>query len=185
MNKKIDARDFEEIERMILNEVGEALEVFRARDFDRRLRTGIMAGDRTARPSPFLRRIAVPAAAAFLLAVSAAWLLLDSRRPPARDPIDPRDFAAVLSLLPALSQSTSELPPGPAGAAGEPAGGAGFESVLVAARAWMKDEKGKTSASAAGPKAPALSMKEMIKILFRDKVIERVLMSLTYRSKEA
>ena len=185
MNKKMDVRDFEEIDRLIQSEVDEALRAFRSWDFVKRLRTRIAADDRPVRAESFLKKAAIPAAATLLLAVSAALFLLDVHRSSGPGPIDPRTFAAVLSQLPSFSRPASVSPPGPAEEAGMFKAGGGFESALASAERRKAKEEGETSVRAGTPRVPALSMKERMEILFRDRVIERALALLTDKSKEA
>jgi len=182
VNKKRDDGDFEEIGRLIQNDVDGALRVFRSRDFGTRLRARIAADERAVKAKSLLRRIAVPAAA--LLAVSAALYLLNVPRPPAPGPAHPRLFAAVLRQLPSFSRPGAESPAGPAGEAGRSGAGSRFQSALASAER-RKEEARETPLRADRPRIPVLSLKKKMEILYRDRVIERALMLLTGKSKEA
>lgn len=185
MNKKMNDADFEEISRLIQDDVDEGLRAFRSGEFGKRLRARLAADEQAVAVKSILRRIAVPAAAT-LLAVSAALFLLSVRRPPATNPFPPRLFAAVLRQLPAFSR-----PPAagslssPAEAAGMPEGGAGFRSALASAERWKKEEERAIPLRPDGLRAPSLSLKKKMEILYRDKVIERALALLIGKSKEA
>ena len=185
MNKKMGARDFEEIDRLIQNDVDEALRVFRSGDFGKRLRARIVAeaGAKTARS--FLRKTAIPAAAATLLAVSAALFLVNIHRPPAPTPFRPLYFEALLRQLPAFSRPAAELPSGPDRAAGMSGSGGGFLSVLASAERRKAEEEQKIISPTNRPKVPGLSLRKKMEILYKDKVIERALMILIGKIKEA
>jgi hypothetical protein len=63
-------------------------------------------------------------------------------------------------------------------------GGGGFETALAAARSSGGTDR--SSEIGAGPaKAPSLSLSERMRILYKDKVIERALMLLINKTKEA
>jgi hypothetical protein len=185
MNKKIDDGNFEEIGRLIQNDVDEALRVFRSRDFGKRLRARIATDERPEKAKSLLRRIAVPAAAAALLAVFAALFLLYVPRPPARDPVHPRLFTAVLRQLPSFSRPAAESPSGPAGEAGMSGAGGRFQSALASAERWKEEEARETPSRADRPRVPVLSLKKKMEILYRDRVIERALALMLGKSKEA
>jgi len=184
MNKKIDDGNLEEIGRLIQNDVDEALRVFRSRDFGKRLRARIAADERPAKAKSFLRKVAVPAAAAALLTVSAALFLLNVPRPPAPDPVHPRLFAAVLRQLPSFSRPPAESLSGPAGEAGMSGAGSRFQSALASAER-RKEEARETPLRADRPRVPVLSLKKKMEILYRDRVIERALVLMLGKSKEA
>lgn len=184
MNKKMNDADFEEIGRLIQDDVDEGLRAFRAGEFGKRLRARLAADEKAAAPKSVLRRIAVPAAA--LLAVSAALLFLNVRRSPAPGPVYPRLFAAVLRQLPSFSRAPAAGSlSGPAGAAGIPEAGGGFRSALASAERWKKEEERATPLRPDGLRVPVLSLKKKMEILYRDKVIERALALLIGKSKEA
>ena len=183
MNKKMDDRDFDEIGRLIQYDVDKALRVFRSGDFGKRLRARIAADGRAVKAKSCLRRIAVPSTA--LLAVSAALFLLNVHRSPAPWPVHPRFFAAVLSQLPAFSRSAAEAPSGPAGEVGMSEAGGGFQGALASAERRKKEEERETPLRAEGLRVPVLSLKKKMEILYRDKVIERALVVLIGKSKEA
>jgi hypothetical protein len=182
MNKKTDDGDFEEIGRLIQDDVDEALRVFRSGDFGKRLRARIAADERAVKAKSFLRRIAVPSAT--LLAVSAALFLLNVHRSPAPCPVYPRLFVAVLSQLPAFSRSAAEFPSGPAGMAGMSEAGGGFQSALASAERRKREGEREPTFRPDGMRVPVLSLKKKMEILYKDKVIERALVLLIGKSKE-
>jgi len=188
MSRKIEPNDLEEIDRLIRNEVGEALAKFRAGDFEGRVRGRIAATKRPAKGILFLLKIAVPAAAILLLAVVAGVDLFDPRPAPGPAPIDPGDFAAVLSRLPSFLAPASEQAPRPSGKPALSEAGRAFATVIGSVGGGGQGEKGAEEENLArgpSPRVVPFTMKKRMEILFKDKVIERVLMSLTDRSKEA
>lgn len=179
MNKTTAPHDFEEIDRLIRAEVGEALSRFRAGDFEGRVRRRALAEEGPGRGILLLAKLAIPGAAVLALAVLASVLLFGPGRPPLRTPIDPADFAAVLGLLPAFSAAP---PPQTSGEPEPSAAGRMLTGVLS-----TFGEMGRAEPVEAGscPRRVApLTMKERMEILFKDKVIERVLLSCASRSKE-
>lgn len=63
--------------------------------------------------------------------------------------------------------------------------GGGFEDALILVERRKEEEERGSSVQDGKPAAPALSMKERMKILFKDKVIERALTLIAVKSKEA
>jgi len=74
---------------------------------------------------------------------------------------------------------------GPAGETAIPATGGAIATVLSAAGAGQVSQAGPGSIRSDVRKAAPLTMKKRMEILFRDKVIERVLMSWAAKAKEA
>jgi len=177
--------DFGAIESLIRAEVDGALEEFRSGDFEGRVRRRLAAGDRPGRVRTFPMKVAVPAAAALLIAVSAVLLVRDARRPSAPRAVDARDFEAALRRLPAFSGEAPELPSAPAGLARESGAGRALAAALAAAGARAAEGSKDVPVGAAPGRSRALTMKERMKILFQDKVIERVLARWADRLKEA
>jgi hypothetical protein len=184
MNEKMDDRDCEEIGRLIQSEIDEAIGVFRSGDFEKRLRAQIAVSEGAAAAKSVLRKIAVPAAAATLLAVSAALLFLNVHRPRALSPVHPRLFAAVLRQLPTFSRPAAEFSSRPVGVARMPEAGGGFQSALASAERRKKEEERETPLRPDRLRVPVLSLKKKMEILYKDKVIERALVLLIGKSKE-
>jgi len=185
MNRKTDAREFEEIERLIRTEIGEALKVSRSPERETRLRKRIDQETMAVRAKSTVERLALPAAASLILAVSAVLVFLVIHRRPAPAPVDSSLFAEVLGRFPSLSGPVAGPPSGPGGEELLSEAGGGFEKALVwAERRKEEDERG-TPVRSGKMAAPALSMKERMEILFKDKVIERTLTLLAVKSKEA
>jgi hypothetical protein len=180
MNKNVDSRDFEAMGRLIEGEIQEALDAYRAGDPEKRLRGRIAWGAGPVRTKPSLVKAAVPAV---LAAALGAVLLIVITRPRALPPIDPGDIVAVLSRFPSMSRPAAEASPARRAGIAEAAGV--FEHALAAAGRWKEEEERKTPVRDVLPDVPAYSMKERMKILLEDKVIERALALLTEKSKEA
>jgi hypothetical protein len=62
--------------------------------------------------------------------------------------------------------------------------GGGFQSALALAERWKKEEERETPLRLDGLRVPSLSLKKKMEILYKDKVIERVLVVLIGKSKE-
>ena len=185
MSKKIEPQDLEKIDRLIHVEVGQALEKFRMGDSESRVRRCIAAGPRPAKGITFPAKIAVPVAAVLVLAISAAVYIFNPSRSPLPAPIDPGDFAAVLSRFPSFSRPSSEPLSRTAEAVLSEAGRA-FTSVLASAGGAEQGKQGAAEGRpvrTAPPRAARLTMRERMEILFRDKVIERVLLSFAHIAK--
>lgn len=187
MTEKIESREYEEIESLVRSEVDQGLEKFRAGDFEARVRRRLAAEKKPARRRvPLLVKLAVPAAAVLLLVlVAAVYRNLVPSQGPVRPPIDASAIAAVLRELPPFSGPAPELAAGPAGGTEAPRTGGAIESVIGAAVAGAAVEAGPDPARAGLPKVAPLTMKKRMEILFKDKVIERVLISWAVRAKEA
>jgi len=185
MNKNIEPQDFERVDRLLQNEIAEALDVFRSKDFEKRLRSRIAAEGKPVRTSPLLLKLAIPAAAALLIAVSAVLLVRDASRLSVPGAVDARDFEAALRRLPAFSGEAPELPSVPVGLSRESGAGRVLAGVLAAAGTPPAEGAKDAPVGAAPGRSRALTMKERMKILFQDKVIERVLARWAYRLKEA
>lgn len=187
MTDKIGAKDHEEIDRLVRSEIGQALEKYRAGDPEARLRRRLAAEKKPERRrAPLLARIALPAAAVLLIVVAAVvYRLVVPSQGPVRTPIEAGPIAAVLRELPPFSGPAPELAAGPAGGTEAPRTGGAIASVIGAAVAGAAVEAGPGPARADLRKAAPLTMKKRMEILFKDKVIERVLISWAVRAKEA
>jgi len=187
MTEKIQPKDYEEIERLVRGEVDQALEEFRAGDFKARVRRRLAAEKKPVRRRvPLLVKIAVPAAAVLLLVVAAAvYVIFTPSEAPVRTQIDASAIAAVLRELPRFSAQAVDLTPGPAGEQAPAGTGAAIAGVLGAVGAGTDLQAGPGLSRPEVSKAPRLTMKKRMEILFKDKVIERVLMSWAAKAKEA
>jgi hypothetical protein len=185
MTRKIDDRDFERADRLVRAEIDEALAVFRSGDLERRLRSRIAADGQPVPVKPSLMKIAVPAAALLLLASTAALVLFLTLRSPVPAPVDPGLMADVLGRFPSLSGPDAGPLPRRGGEERMSEAGGGFEDALILVERRKEEEERGSSVQDGKPAAPALSMKERMKILFKDKVIERALTLIAVKSKEA
>jgi len=176
--------DFGEIRRLVSAETAEALRRFRAGDFEAKLRSRIAAGERVTGGSPKgflgLRPLAVRAAAAVFVLLLAGGAFLVFRRGPQEGGGETAMFVKAVGMLPGLESVTAGLPheTGPAPAAGSP-----MARVLGRAYEERKAEEEGLS-PAAGPAAPHLSLMKKMEILFKDRALERVLLSIHEKFKE-
>jgi hypothetical protein len=177
MNRKLDVRDLETVDRLVQAEIEEGLAAFRAGGAEPRLRALVAAGPWPARRRRPHAKASVPI---LLAAAAAAVAVIVVTSPPAPRPIDARDLMAVLLRSPSLAQFRARAFPEPVT---HDANG-GFERVLSAGRSGG----GTVGASGTGEgpdKVPSLSPSDRMRILYKDKVIERALTLLISKSKEA
>lgn len=184
MNKTTAPEDFREIDRLVRAEVEEALARFRAGDFEGKVRRRVSAEPLPGRWASLPAKLALPAAAALALLVLASVYLFDPGRPPLRTAIDAGPIAAVLRDLQPFAASAPEPAAGPAGEMGIPGSGGAIASALEAAGPWNDRGAGPDAVGAGALKGTPLTMKKRMEILFKDKVIERVLLSCAPKSKE-
>lgn len=179
--------DFEEVRRLVSAETEEALRRFRAGNFEAKLRARIAASDREAGRAPkrflWLRPLGVPAlvTALVLLLAGGAFLIIRHGRQAAAGEYGM--FVKAVGMLPGLESIAA----GPAGvplrARPVPDSVGPVASVLGQAYEEKKAEEDRT-APATSPVAPHFSLKRKVEILFKDRVLERVLLSIHERSKE-
>jgi hypothetical protein len=183
MGEKRDDRDFEDIAGLIREDKERALERFRKGNFDQELRVRIAAvSDRERRP--FVRGLLVPVSVVLILMVAAGALLLLSRRRTTAPLTGPDQMTMVLGGLPGSSELA--LPKEATPPATMPTFGTArtVRTVLTLAIE-QKEAEEKKSVVPTGPiKVPRLSLEKKMEILFKDRVIERVLLSISKKSKE-
>ena len=186
MARKIEPGDLEAIDRLIRDEVAQALGRFRAGDFEGRVRRRLAAeaGPTCRRPMPWMQTAVWVSAALWLAVAVTSIVLVITNRPSVRAPIDAGPIAAVLGELPPFAGSAPEPAAGPAGETAIPGAGRAIASVLEATGAGKDRRAGPGTIGGGAPKAAPLTMKKRMEILFKDKVIERVLLSCASRSKE-
>jgi hypothetical protein len=160
---------------------------FRAGDFEARVRRRLAAEEKPSRrKAPFPAKSAVPAAVAVLLAIVGGVIaIVYPGRAPVRTPIDPGLFATVLRELPPFARAASDPSATRPPAEETATGGAAIASVLGSAGPRPEGGAEEAGSGDTAPKAPPLTMKKRMEILFKDKIIERVLLSCAHRSKEA
>jgi hypothetical protein len=177
--------DLEDLRRLVSAEKEEALTRFREGDFEAKLRARIAAADRAAGWAPKglrrLRPLAVPSLIAALVLLLAVGAFLVFRRGQQGAGGETAIFVKAVGMFPGLEG----LAAGPAGAApgGGPASADPFARVLAQAYHERRAEEDRT-APAAGPAVPHFSLKKKMEILFKDRALERVLLSIHEKSKE-
>ncbi|MDW7760022.1 MAG: hypothetical protein SCM96_05205 [Acidobacteriota bacterium] len=176
-----------EIEDLVRLESERALGVFRGRDFASGLTARLKAEEAPSRPPLFFRKLLVPVLGLAVLA--AAGLALFLLRSPG-----PSASVAGLSALHAVIEMYGRPDPGevPFGALARPGGDdprASDDWIINRALALLvpelaEEDSGLSSGTADGP-APRFSRRERIRILFKDRAIERVFMKIHTSDKEA
>lgn len=186
MSEPLEPRDdFEDIRRLVKAETDEALRRFRAGNFEAKLRARFAPPDRAAGGPPKrllrLRPLSVPALAAALLLLLAVGAFLLFHREQQGAGGETAMFVKAVGMFPGLEG----LAAGSAGAApeGGPASADPFARVLAQAYHERRAEEDRT-APAAGPAVPHFSLKKKMEILFKDRALERVLLSIHEKSKE-
>ncbi len=188
MSETFDHRDdLEDIRPLVSAETEEALRRFRAGSFEANLRARIAGMDRPSGEAPkrpfLLSKPLVPAAvtALVLLLAGGAFLIVRHGRQGAAG--GNGMFVKAVGMLPGLEGLTA----GPGAMAPErgfaPDAGNPVASVLGQAYEEKRAEEDRT-VPAADSAAPHFSLKKKVEILFKDRVLERVLSSIHERSKE-
>ncbi len=186
MREPLDRRDdFEDVRRLISAEEKEALESFRAGDFEKRLRARIAAAREEKRPLRLFGKPALPvsaAATAFVLVAAAAAFLLFYRTGRVGRGEGLR-LASAVGMLPGLAGAQGDSSVRVPATAPVSAGWVG--DVLRRAYAQKREVESRAALPPASLSPPRLSLEKKMEILFKDRVLERVLVSIREKSKEA
>ncbi len=183
MDDKHRDAEFEAIARLIREEEEAALAGFRQRDFGRMVSARLeesKAGKR-ARFRPW--KILIPAGAALLVMAAGSYLLLHRSGPRGTAP-ETGSFVAVLRELPGLLELASKPAVPPQGAREIPTAPRSIREGLTAAGRQRAGEEENAPLPKGVLDVPRLSMEKKMAILFKDKAIERVLVSIREKSKE-
>ena len=177
--------EFEEIARLIREEEEAALEIFRRRDFRRKVKARIEEVPNRSRPRDLLRRLPASAGAAALLLI-AAWAVFLYHHPSAPNVGgDSGSFVAGVECLPGLADLASRQGhprPGEGKIQGAPQS---IRDVLALAQRETADERGNAPFQSGTWQVPRLSLERKMTILFKDRAIERVLVLIRKKSEEA
>jgi hypothetical protein len=183
MGEKWDDHEFGDIARLIHEDEDRALEIFRQRNFDQKIRTLVAAvPDRKHRFS--VLSVAVPVSVAVLLLIALGTVLVVTRwsSPGPRSGSGP--IAVILKDLPGVSNFVMPRETLPAGAA-ETSGPARTVRIVLAMATRQKMEEERRAAAPTGNlKVPRLSLEKKMEILFKERPIERVLVSILKKSEE-
>lgn len=183
MGEKQGDRAFEDIAGLIREDRERALERFRKGDFDRRLRARIASVSDEER-RPLVRRLLVPVSVVLLFVVAAGTLLLLTRRPTTAPPGGPGRMMTVLERLPAISELALPREAIPSATMPTSSTARAVRAVLVLAIREKEAEERMVEIPAGRPKGPRLSLEKKMEILFKDRAIERVLLSISKKSEE-
>lgn len=183
MGERQDDRAFEDIAGLIREDKERALGRFRKGDFDRKLRARIAAVSNGER-RPFVRRLLVPVSVVLILMVAVGALLLLSRRRTTAPLSGPDRMMTILGGLPGISELAAPKEATPPAAMPTSGTARAVRTVLTLAIE-QKEAEEKKSVVPTGPiKVPRLSLEKKMEILFKDRVIERVLVSILRKSEE-
>jgi hypothetical protein len=183
MGEKWDDREFGDISGLIHEDEDRALEIFRQRNFDQKIRSRIAAvSDRKRRFSG--QRMVVPASVAALLLIAVWTVFVVIRRSTPVPQSGPGPMAVVLGDLPGISDLVMPREIISAGAT-DAFGAARAVRVVLAMAAQQKEEEERKAAVPTGNlRVPHLSLEKKMEILFKDRAIERVLVSILKKSEE-
>ncbi len=185
MTKDKDEIRFEEVARLIRREEDRALEEFRKSGFQARLKSRLYAVPGKPVPGPVRRRALLPISAlALTIVILGAAAVVVFR--PAAPLMDARAYQAVLEVLEDGPAFLPALSVGPSGAA---ATGSDFSWADPLARLLGRIGRQEPAAgpglSSSGKTSAPLSHRERMRLLYKDKVIERALVIITEKTKEA
>jgi hypothetical protein len=182
-NKRTD-HDFEDISFLIRKEEEDALGFFRTRNFRDRVKKGLKKEARRGiRAVPF-RRTAVPVLGVALVVIMAVIFLFVLNRPGTGRRPEFSALASALGRLPGFSH-----PPGwdwrtPPGRTGISPPAESVRRILIIAEETKRMEERAVPIPAETVRIPRLSLDRKMEILFKEKAIERVLLSFKADSKE-
>ena len=181
MDKKLNERAYKTIDRLVREDKDRGLERFRKGNFEQRVRAAT-AGLNEKRVVS-VRRVLAPISAAIvlLIAVGVVWRL--SRRA-TTSPQGAPTLAEVLGELPGASDLILPREPIPAGATPEYGMARAVRTVLARLIKQKAAEERKAVVPAGPLKVPRLSLEEKMEILFKEKAIERVLVSMFRKFEE-
>jgi hypothetical protein len=179
----------DELRTLIREDEGRALAAFRTGNFEVRVRARIAETAKEPRRRPFfLPGIPAPAVAMALVivaAVAAAAIMFWPRRPsPLLTANDIRALWTALDGSPGVKVLSG---PGTSEAAGPGRQSelpSSFERILSLFRAQRQARENEAASDLVEKPAPPLSFRDKVRILYRDKVIERALLLAIEKSKE-
>jgi hypothetical protein len=184
MNRKIDKTAGDEISRLVQEDEVRALEVFRRRDFRRRLkdRIGELSGKGERSVPSWIWSVSFGLGAVLLVA---AWVLLLRGPSPGPDIGGSRgSFVAGLRSLPGLAELASRPGASEPGVKETPAVREPIWEALVRAHQSAAGDVESEPPRGGSLKVRRLSLERKMEILFKDKVIEQVLNGLQKKSEE-
>jgi hypothetical protein len=186
MEKPKNEAEFAEVEELIRREEDRALRVFRQTDFAARVKKSLQAQAEENRLSPRFRRILVPVLGFGLLAVALAIVVVTNT--PKRSSILGTDqveaMFSVLDAAPEISRSSvsetsshRDIRPS-----------SSFSVSIAEALTAIEERNEKTARPLPPPSwlenAPRFSLRDKMRILYQDRVIERALVLITEKSEE-
>ncbi len=183
MAERWDDQEFSEIFRLIREEEDRALEIFRQRNFDKRIRARIAGASKRNR-SFFGQWTVVSASVAALLLIAAGTILMVTRRPSPRPQDGPGPMAVVLGDLPGISDLVMAREAFPREATDALGPARAFRTVLATSTEQKEKEERKATTPTGKLRVPRLSLEKKMEILFKDKAIEQVLVRIFRKSEE-
>jgi hypothetical protein len=183
MAERWDDQEFNEISRLIREEEDRALEIFRQRNFDQKIRVRIAAVPKRKRGF-FGHGMAIPATIAALILIAGGTVVMVTRRPSSSPESGSGPIAAILKDLPGITDFVmpkETIPAGPTDAFG-PA--RTFRVVLAMVKQQNREEERNATVPTGSLRVPHLSLEKKMEILFKDRAIERVLVRMFRKSEE-
>lgn len=183
MGKSRNDQEFHDVARLIRGEEARALEIFRQRNFEQRLRSRIAAGSPTKRGF-FGKRVAIPATIAALIVVTAGIIFVVTRRSGLGPELRPDPMAVILGDLPGSSDLAMPRETVPVGEPDAVGPARAFRLVLALATQGKEEEERRVAVPTENLRVPRLSLEKKMEILFKDRAIERVLVRMIKKSEE-
>ncbi len=186
MERPKNEAEFAEVEELIRREEDRALRVFRQTDFAARVKERLLAHSEKKRPSPRIRWILVPALGFGLLAVVIVVVILINI--PKRPSI--LSAAQVDALLSVLSEAPDIHPSSALDISSRPdvRPSSSFSSSIAEALTLIEKRNEEMERLLPPPSwrenTPRFSLRDKMRILYQDRVIERALVLITEKSEE-
>jgi len=183
MGEKWDDPEFKDITELIREDKEQALQSLRQGNFEQKIRSRVAALP-IREHGFFEHQMVVPASIAALFLVAAGAVLLFSRRPTTVPQSGPSPMTVILRELPGISDLATPRESLPAGAPHAFGVARAVRTVLALATQQKEEEERKSFVPGSFPKVPHLSLEKKMEILFKEKPIERVLVSILRKSEE-
>jgi hypothetical protein len=186
MERPRSEAEFAEVEKLIRREEDRALRVFRQTDFAARVKERLQVHSEKKRPSPRIRRVLVPALIFGLLAAVIVVIILTNipKRPSILGAAQAEALLSVLGEAPEIQLSPAlEISSHP-----DIRPSSSFSSSIAEALTLVEERNEKMERPLPPPSwrenTPHFSLKDKMKILYQDRVIERALILITEKSEE-
>jgi hypothetical protein len=186
MERPKNEAEFAEVEELIRREEDRALRVFRQTDFAARVKERLQTRSEKKPPSPRIQRVLVPALSFGLLAVVIVAVILTniSKRPSILTAAQVEALLSVLSEAPEIHLSSAPDISSP----GDIRPSSSFSSLIAEALTSIEERNEELERPLPPPSwrenTPRFSLRDKMRILYQDRVIERALVLITEKLEE-